>query len=267
MKKLLHLYWSGGPLSWLRAQTVFTFLRLNPKWKVIIWEPLDEGAKPTWTTGEQQGQYLGEDWLPELKRLRNVETRSIELPKIPEVLRSDFLRWHALSSIGGWWSDFDIVYIRPMSALPNMGKAPGFVQYKSIKGDMVCPVGFLGADTESARVFFNTALWAASALLEDGGELGYQSLGRHILEEVVQQYNEKPTLPTATVYPFHTIRKSIRYFERGHYNFPEETIGLHWYAGAREFRKWENELTQVRSEKLHSNMLIIMAINDQLGAW
>ena len=36
---------------------------------------------------------------------------------LPSVFKSDFLRWHVLSTIGGGWSDMDILYIKPITTL------------------------------------------------------------------------------------------------------------------------------------------------------
>ena len=36
---------------------------------------------------------------------------------MPEVHKSDFLRLELLSTIGGLWSDMDIIYFKPMNSL------------------------------------------------------------------------------------------------------------------------------------------------------
>ena len=55
LPKILHLYWGRNrSLSFLRAGTVYTFLKLNPDWVIWIHYPKMPKFFEGWKTGEQQ---------------------------------------------------------------------------------------------------------------------------------------------------------------------------------------------------------------------
>jgi len=121
--KHLHLYWGGGKkLSYLRYLTVFSFVQLNPDWKITVWYPEKNTNISNWKTNEHSKYcYNGIDYFYKLIDISpNVsleKANMVGFSDLSEVHKSDLHRWKILHEIGGWWSDFDILYFKPMASL------------------------------------------------------------------------------------------------------------------------------------------------------
>ncbi len=117
-----HLYWNGSRMSRLQMFTAVTFHKLNPDWNINLYMPKQNYA------GDDKyiPNYLGEDYFPELKELDYVNIKIVDLDdygidhSLHDILRSDILRYHILYDVGGVWSDFDVVWLKPMSHFNNI---------------------------------------------------------------------------------------------------------------------------------------------------
>ena len=122
--KELHLYWDGSNMSQLQTFTVTTFHRLNPDWNITIYIP------KTTHDGSMRFNfildYTGFDYFHILKKLDYVNIITIDLNDygidsgLHGILRSDILRYHILYEVGGVWSDFDIIWLKPMEHFHNI---------------------------------------------------------------------------------------------------------------------------------------------------
>lgn len=115
--KICHLYWDKTPMSWLQTITVSSFHRYNPDWKIIVYVP------PQTYSGNQRftPNYLGKDYFHLITEMKFVEIKPIDLQKynvnenLHDILRSDIFRYKILYEVGGIWTDFDVVWMRPLS--------------------------------------------------------------------------------------------------------------------------------------------------------
>ena len=122
--KELHLYWDGSNMSQLQSFTVTTFHKLNPDWNINIYMP------ETKYNGSMRfnfiPDYTGSDYFHTLERLDYVNVIKINLnacgirPDLHDILRSDIFRYHILYDVGGVWSDFDIIWLKPMDHFCNI---------------------------------------------------------------------------------------------------------------------------------------------------
>jgi hypothetical protein len=70
--------------------------------------------------------YTGSDYFYTLKKLNYVNIVTIDLNDygidggLHGILRSDILRYHVLYNVGGVWSDFDIIWLKPMEHFHNI---------------------------------------------------------------------------------------------------------------------------------------------------
>ncbi|MHB1952270.1 MAG: glycosyltransferase family 32 protein [Sulfobacillus sp.] len=132
--KIFNAYWDGAPLSYLGYLTIETCLFYNPGWEVRIYTPIKRSTWISWSTHEQKSEYTGEDYWYRLKaneRLElNVRVIEVDFEQIgfsneaPEVIKSDYLRYHLMATDGGIWSDMDILYIASLEDTvfnPNFG--------------------------------------------------------------------------------------------------------------------------------------------------
>ena len=114
------MYWDGvHSMSWLQTITVQSFHKLNPDWEIFVYVPNQAyTGKDNYITS-----YTGNDYFDVIKRLSFVTVKNIDVEDygislaLHDILRSDILRYRVLHDVGGMWSDFDVIWIRPMSLL------------------------------------------------------------------------------------------------------------------------------------------------------
>lgn len=238
--KILHLYWGRNqPLSYFRYLTVISFLRFNPDWVVKIWTPKVVSTVATWQTGEQSGGYYGYDYLERLRDyVCEIDLPTIGIPdNIPEVHKSDLLRWYLLGIYGGVWSDFDILYIAPLSDEITRGwDGPGLCCYElplgTVKNHKFQAIGFLASAGEYGKMFYRGMFYRGlykipqteyqafgATLLEQEQLPGWESVGGKVF------YIDKDL-----VYPYHS-HTSVQIYFSPEPLCVENSIGLHWYAG------------------------------------
>ena len=122
--KELHLYWDGSNMSLLQTFTVETFHKLNIDWNINIYMPLE---KYDGSMGFNFiPDYLGPDYFHLLKNKDYVNIVPIDLDvydvrkDVHGILRSDIFRYNILYNVGGVWSDFDIIWLKPMEHFCNI---------------------------------------------------------------------------------------------------------------------------------------------------
>jgi len=239
LPKILHLYWGRNqPLSYFRYLTVISFIKYNPDWSIFVWTPrVISTSEAPWGTGEQSGNYSGHDYIENLNYVE-IDMAGIGIPdNIPEVHKSDLLRWYLLGTHGGVWSDFDILYTSPLSDnIIRDWNGPGLCRYElplnNIKSHMFQAIGFLASAGDEGKEFFTkmfhrglykipqTEYQAFGATLLEKEHLpGWEALGRSVF------YIDKDL-----VYPYYSNDNVQNYFNPVTLHHPN-SIGLHWYAG------------------------------------
>lgn len=118
--KICHLIWTrNSPMSMIQVFTVKTFHKQNPDWEIIVHlirqEPKDL-AKNRYVP-----DYKGVDYFPLIRDMDYVKIADINLIK-EKIHRdkcgiqiSDILRERLVYKYGGVYSDFDMLWLRPMS--------------------------------------------------------------------------------------------------------------------------------------------------------
>lgn len=246
--QVLHLYWGrNNPLSFLRYMTVASFSELNPAWEIIVHYPKDTHAGITWDSREHQVDMSGvNDWFNALNDIPRCEIHQADMSGIgatgglAEVMRSDLMRWKLLAEVGGWWSDFDILFIKPMSNLEIADSVcvVGANQRKPSGGELTS-IGFLGSDAGGfAREFFNAVLRNATMACDP---MQYQSAGRFAYEPVQDKWRKDKRLciiPPVIVYPIPSWDAAALY---AYYNIAlsNDTIGIHWFGGFAQSQEFE----------------------------
>ena len=261
--KVFYAYWDGSPLSYLQYLTVVTFKEYNPSWKIVLYMPLKRFTEKTWNTDEQKTSYTGTDYLPKL--LEYVDSvRKIDFEKIgfkneiPEVIKSDYLRYWLLSNYGGLWSDMDVIYLNSIEKMYDI--------QLTIYGDInkidtvICynpelypkydhyPIGFLLSSQNNP--YYTEICHNAYKNLDISK---YQSIGCELFKKL---YRTPDLIPTK--YPnlnILVINKYV-YLPYGHKeihnifvnNVPENikpyTVGIHWFNGSNVAVGFEHLLDQ-----------------------
>ena len=127
--KILHMYWDRSSMSWLQALTTVSFHRYNPDWVINVYVP-----KQSYAGGAHYiPNYSGKDYFYMVEQSNYVNIIEIDLndygidPGLHNILRSDILRYHLLYEQGGVWSDFDVVWLKPMDyfdGIEYLGSTP-----------------------------------------------------------------------------------------------------------------------------------------------
>jgi hypothetical protein len=236
--KVMHFYWGGGKLSYLQYLTIVSFNRFNPDWEIIIFEPTETCSKITWETDEQKIKHGGVDYYDELKKLSFVKIKRINFYEIgfredvPEVFKSDYLRWYLLSSVGGGWSDIDILYTAPISNINISDEDTVICLYNNIH-----IIGFYLSKPKNE--FFKNILENCDKYFD---ETKYQCIGSSMLNDIypnmetIEKSHENlkiKNLAIHTVYPFYHDEVNMIFNEKRLDKVRKDTIGVHWYNGTR----------------------------------
>lgn len=222
--KILHVYWDLSALSYLQLLTLKTFIHYNPTWSIRIHCPKHRfTGSNTWNTLEQKIKYIGPDYTEEMFGLPNLTVEYVDVSDfgfsndLPEVFKSDIIRWHLLSKHGGCWSDMDILYTKPIDTLNVegtmiVGTCENIDTAICLRSDTLSPtgvvhaIGFYLSSTNNA--FFNKT---AQSLQQYFNPSNYQSVGSRMLmslfpneHSVRQQFQTSSicNLPSDVVYPF-----------------------------------------------------------------
>lgn len=234
--KILHLYWGKNrPLSFFRYLTIHSFYKLNPDWVIKLWTPMYTSKAQEWTTGEQVSSYNGKDYLQELYPfIHLVDFDRLKLSNdLPEVHKSDLLRWFLLACYGGVWADMDILFTKPMPDLDNWHGA-GLCKYRAIpdKPYDFLSIGFNVSSDLSGRMFFQ-GLFNLGVTKYIQRPKGYQAFGAELLGEFIEKHGKDHLLhyfSPQLVYPYFYHNKIKLFWSPG--DLPTEgVIGYHWYAG------------------------------------
>ena len=224
--KILHVYWGGGNLPYIRYMTVRSFMNHNPDWEVNLWHP--ENMITVKTEG------VCEDYLPELMALPITKTvfdarnHGFHVEMSP-AQTSDLVSYYVLSTAGGVWADMDIIFFKPISDLavntPTNANKETFV---CISGHH--SIGFLMGCVNNK--FFNHIISLSKQNFNriDNQSIGATMLNKHFPRiESVNRISSVVNIDTDAVYAYNW--KDTKDYLTNKMKFTEHSIGAHWYGG------------------------------------
>lgn len=277
--KIAFFYWGAPVLPYVRYMCLKSFRQFNPEWKVVLYTPTQLTTTQSWTTCENKQTFNTADYSDRLTSL-GVEVRKFDMEAIgfpntlPEVLKSDLIRLHLLATVGGLWSDSDIIYFRPLtSAFPSTEHTAYFcfrrggpTQEDTPKnGPRYHSIGFLmGAPGNK----YYTQLFSGVHKVLNVTQ--YQSVGSTYYKTMFNDGNidglsDVFNIPIETVYPSRAlpgmwVGPTDEYF---HYALRPGTIGFHWYAGFPLSGKMQNDITESTYGKMNNVICkLIGCVND-----
>jgi len=251
MIKKAHFFWSGKGMSWLRYLTLWSFRKFNPDWEATLYTSAVEWKRsPVWKDPPHKVNFIGRDWFPEVEKL-GVKVASVDFEKIGftndahGAHKSDFLRWYLLDTIGGFWSDLDILYFHP---LPAGDIAPFQFSVTADPWPATYYIAYVAAEPGTP---ITRALRRESA--RQYREDQYQSIGSamfHSLYPDARRYHTyHPGLRVGIIPAKANIPVpwgDVGHFFAGHCGVDvdlADSIGLHWFGGSDLAGAWENLLT------------------------
>lgn len=230
--KTLFLYW-GGRLSWLRYLTVVSFAKHNPAWAIKVYYPVQATEGSGWPSDEQLIRYRGQDFfskLSEYAELIPFDMAEVGMSnEMSEVHKSDVFRLWALNKFGGVYSDFDILYTKPM---PNISRKKLVYCYHP-NGHY--SIGLL-ASAPGDTVIGDLLQLSKSAIGNKYQTFGSTLWGRGLEGVRVDGWN----LPRDFIYSYYWDEVDQLFLESK--GLPEEAYGVHWYGGSQTAGRWESVL-------------------------
>lgn len=236
--KLLHIYWGGQPLPWIRWLTIKSFRQFNPDYKIWLWMPKAACSNITWKTGELDYPNTDKDYLQLLKE--NVdEVKLLDIPFLNNAhdsQRSDYLVYYALYNYGGIYADIDILFIKPLIYPDN------FDLYITYFNNYYSCAGFLIAKKNNK--IMKHLLRMSNIRFQSSSRNKYEKLGASFWKQEFPTPESIPHnyyhLPKNYLFPF-TFMEMNKIFRENHI-IPNETVGMHWFAGIAY--PWINEYTE-----------------------
>jgi glycosyltransferase involved in cell wall biosynthesis len=262
--KRISFFWGGPRLSWLRYLTLASFRRWNPDWEIRLFRP-PACNPPVWKSYEQEDSSVGPNYLERLGEI-DVEVLEWKLPfeGLTATHASDLFQWEILARDGGFYSDMDILYVRPMKLYDDVRTLDAV--FCLSRGYMT--IGFLGS-TPGCQVFGDIAAEAfrgfdAKRYQSAGAETiygvcgfgdewgGVASVGCQSLQRLRVKYSSLRVgeLPSRTVYPF-DWREVGRIFSECH-PVPAMAVGIHWFGANPDSQTWNARLTEAAWRDYHN---------------
>jgi hypothetical protein len=193
--------------------------------------------KKTWIANENLDacDYVGEeDYMP-LARELNISFIEVPpiLPDVPASYACDLWSFKHLGLEGGWYSDMDILWVKPMIEIE--------ANVVLCKTRNVSAIGFLAGIPNC--LFWQLVFQQA---LQNYNPQEYQSCGVLALQRLVgprqlRRHHVK-YVPTETVYPWDHLQTDCIFDQT--LEVPEATIGIHWFGGHPNSQGWNNILTK-----------------------
>lgn len=253
--KQMSFFWGGQRLSWLRYMTLASFRHYHPAWRMNLYR-MTESARSEWTSYEIEdaASYEGLDYSDRLADLGvTVIPWQCPIERLSATHASDLCQWEILSTVGGMYSDMDILYTNPMPEEARQADATFCLS----NGYMT--IGFFGATPGSplfaeiahtARNNYSTKRYqstGAEAIYRMAG-LGaswdrHDAPGRKCVNYLRDRYPQLRIreLCQESVYPF-TCDQVPSIFEETA-TVPAATFGIHWFGGNPLAQKWNQRLT------------------------
>ena len=234
MNNNVYFYWGGNaPVSFLRYLSIVSFKQYNPDFKIHLYLSSNTQKEINWTTEEHSEKYTGKDYLEECKKISDVvEKFDMNLigfsNELSEVHKSDIIRNWLLYSNGGIWSDMDILFFK---SLPEDLKNVDFMAQEPILKYYTTSFSGGVKNSQFYKIFLEKQRQVKL-------ERGYQKYATDLLG--TSTYHGLKILDMKSVYYFNSFR--INDIFNSQEDMPEESFGIHWYAGSKLTREWENKI-------------------------
>jgi len=263
MQKVMYFFWANSQISWMRYMTLYSFRKLNPDWKIILYLCRPNKAKiKTWIDAPTQDfhNFEGRDYFQEVHQLDITILRwelennvGMDVNKIGPSHKSNFFKWQILSRCSGFYCDLDVLFVKPFHSLYEQCKDSDVL----IAHHNYWSIGLLGSsgDNQFYRDLYKNAFQRYTPKqYQSAGVLSIHSWCAK-LEEDSKPYTNFITvkkyypnirffnLDMVYIYPWRYNQNQIKHVfspRRKHTVLPERCIGIHWYAGTKISQKYNN---------------------------
>jgi hypothetical protein len=252
---ILHLYWGNNEkLSYLHYLTVRSFRKYNPEWVIKIYYPIKTFYENTWKESVQDKKYNGRDYNSKIDKL-NVVRVPVDFKTIgfendrSEVFKSDFFRYYILYKEGGVWSDYDVLFIKPMKNIV----IPEATVYGDLNNINTCfsyfnnhySIGFLMSSP--GNTLFKNLMDNCSNFYD---KKYYECLGIKMWQSLYATPDDITNclpninlllLPESFYLPYDYDNMELIFHKTDTTKIKPYTVGIHWFNGHAVSRNFVNE--------------------------
>lgn len=233
------LFYSGGPMSFLRYLCFKTLRRFHPDSKIQLYtteKHKKDGHK--WSREKQDFEAVLEtkDYMKDLKNL-NVETIVLKgfAENYDPVVQSDMWRWWWLHNNGGIYLDTDQIILKSFETLP-LEHDLLYSMYPNPQCGMYAPVGVICASKDSIAIDY-----VMKHIMEYHSPNNYNSTGPFMFIDVIKKVDMSKTLNVPPIYWYPAFHSDlVGEIYNGNFKIPDEAYALHLFLGhplSQEFNK------------------------------
>lgn len=270
--KIFFLFWDMSKISLLQTFTLTTFHRLNPEWRIIVYlfkQNCTQLGKNTFVP-----DYTGKDYWYLIEAMDSfVEFIEIDLEEYNldltthGILISDRLRVQKLYEHGGVYSDFDVLWLRPMTEFINIeciGKTSDFEATASFHSYT------RGFHSVSNFVAKKESAYIKSILDAQARELppyGHQSFGSVLYNRLypdmamlLMSFPKVLILKYETFFPWDVENLTPLYYEDDISRLNSKTVmAVHWFNGHKLSKEYIN------GDKYHETCSMTSLLKNRLA--
>lgn len=247
-------------MSKLQVFTVESFHKLNPSWNINIYTPIQkyEGR------AKYIPNYTGKDYFYLIKNMNYINIAEVDLAEygvkmsMHNILRSDIFRYYILYNCGGVWSDFDVIWLRPMEHINNiesvgnvsirdMGAMVTF--YKTTEGHHNIGVLLSAKGHPFYKVLIEKTIDIQNSHLGKDDKFEHQSFGSTLwnslypnLNSVIDEFSDVVGFKYQTFAPYSIYDIERLYLKKDLTPLNDNNVvGLHWFNGHQLSKDYINQ--------------------------
>lgn len=252
--KICHFIWTtGSPLSFLQALSVISFKRYNPDWQImlhLIKQTPQELGQNTYVP-----DYNGPDRFDIIEKLGYVQIIPYDLKEHGigtdkyGILASDIMRMRILHEMGGVYSDFDMLWLRPMAEFNGITCIGNPADFETT----VCFYEFTKGHHNASNLVSEPGGDFLKSIIEEQNRIhppynDYQVfnsslLGRMYptLSTIREKHQRVLAIDYKTFYPYSTFELERLFIQTDLSPIEDrEVMGVHWFNGNRMSKLFVN---------------------------
>jgi hypothetical protein len=250
------LFWGQSTMAYLRYLTLKSACAVHDDVCLITRDPKLCG-KGQWITPEAlefQGESPSVDWMP---RVRELPLRIVDIVEVAPTLANmvitdnhakDLLSYYMLATQGGTFADMDILFVKPIREITHDVQVP-FIRFRgpvdlrtNRQKELDAKTGTNWREKPNCKGYVPMGFmqgWPCEAW-KNAYQLALDRLDPADYHSCAFCLDQRlgGDLPVETVYPWterHGVSRSIGYCFDGKWPaLPNDTRGIHWYAGGNQ---------------------------------
>ena len=252
--KICHFLWTkGAALSWLQLLSIISFRRYNPDWEIVLY--LTKQTPGELGVNTYVPDYTGNDYFKLIEKLDYVKIKEIDL--VAEgigldkhgILASDILRVRLLHELGGVYSDFDTLWLKPMSEFKNIHCIGNPGNFETT----ACFYEFTKGHHNNSNIISESHGAYLQSIIEEQNNIkppynDYQVFNSSLLNRKYPDYNSITiayprvlAIDYKTLYPYSTFEMERLFVYEDLTPIEDRgVIGIHWFNGNRLSKLYVN---------------------------